>query len=165
MEAIVSVVSDIVLEASRLHVAVWLNASLLFVLMALFSAHRDLKKKFHLTEALLLEKSIGVHSRNWTATAINLEKKAQEPGDVARSSALTFLHLLDEAAEAWLKGSQWHEALRVTLDDRRKVGEVESVYTLVVTGPIVTPTLFTPPVPDDTVVPVPDGGAPVPAGV
>ena len=35
----------------------------------------------------------------------------------------------------------------------------------VVTGPIVTPTLFTPPVPDDTVVPVPDGGAPVPAGV
>ena len=95
VEAIISMVSDIVLEASRLHVAVWLNASLLFVLMALFFAHRDLKKKFHLTEALLLEKSIGVHSRNWTATAINLEKKAQEPGDVARSSALTFLHLLD----------------------------------------------------------------------
>ena len=48
-----------------------------------------------------------------------------------------------------------------------KVGEVESMmHTLpVVTGPIVTPTLFTPPVPDDTVVPVPDGGAPVPAGV
>jgi hypothetical protein len=114
VEAIISVVSDTYLEVSRLHVAVWLNLSLLFVLMALLSAHRDLKKKFHLTEALLLEKSIGVHSRNWTATAINLEKKAQEPGDVARSSALTFLHLLDEAAEAWLKGSQWHEALRVT---------------------------------------------------
>lgn len=114
VEAIFSAMADFVLEASRLHVAVWLNASLLFVLSALASAHRDLKKKFHLTEALLVEKSIGVHSRNWTATAINLEKKALEPGDVARSSALTFLHLLDEAAEAWLKGSQWHEAHRVT---------------------------------------------------
>jgi hypothetical protein len=87
---------------------------MIFLLLAILSEHLKLKRKFSQAEARLLDRSIGTHSRNWTATALNLEKKAHEPGEVARSSALTYLHLLDEAAEAWLKGSQWQDALRIT---------------------------------------------------
>jgi len=73
-----------------------------------------LKLRFDEVEADLLDRTVGTHSRNWTNTARSLETKAKEPGDVARSSAMTYLHMLDEAADAWLKGSQWQDALRVT---------------------------------------------------
>lgn len=73
-----------------------------------------LKRRFDEAEAELLDRTVGTHSRNWTNTARSLETKAKEPGDVARSSAMTYLHMLDEAADAWLKGSQWQDAHRVT---------------------------------------------------
>jgi hypothetical protein len=106
-------ISALVESASNIHWAVMASGALLLVLMAFAFKYLRLKRKFGETEAHLLDRSIGTHSRNWTATALNLEKKAQEPGEVARSSALTYLHLLDEAAEAWLKGSQWQDAKRV----------------------------------------------------
>lgn len=114
VETITGTVTYALDQLAQTHWAVFLSTSMMFMLFAAISEHRKLRKKFGQVEALLLERSIGTHSRNWTATALNLEKKAQEPGEVARSSALTYLHLLDEAAEAWLKGSQWQDALRVT---------------------------------------------------
>ncbi|MEQ1754571.1 MAG: hypothetical protein ABL973_10610 [Micropepsaceae bacterium] len=114
MDTITVSVTNALDQISRMHWAILVSTSMLFLLFAALSEHRKLRRKFGQVEALLLERSIGTHSRNWTATALNLEKKAQEPGEVARSSALTYLHLLDEAAEAWLKGSQWQDALRVT---------------------------------------------------
>lgn len=76
--------------------------------------YRLLKHRFNKAEAELFDRTVGTHSRNWTNTARSLETKAKEPGEVARSSAMTYLHMLDEAADAWLKGSQWQDALRVT---------------------------------------------------
>lgn len=83
-------------------------------LATLSIAYLSLKRRYDRAEAELFERTVGTHSRNWTNTALSLEKKALEPGDVARSSAMTYLHMLDEAADAWLKGSQWQDALRVT---------------------------------------------------
>ena len=114
LNAIAITVTEILERATQLHWAIYACAVLAVVMIALTLKHWRLKRKFSEAESLLLDRSIGTHSRNWTATALNLEKKAQEPGEVARSSALTYLHLLDEAAEAWLKGSQWQDALRVT---------------------------------------------------
>lgn len=114
MESVIATIDAAVAAAVSLHAAVWASLALAVLLVAALVAWIRLRQRFGDLEAILLEKSIAIHSRNWTATAINLEKKAREPGDVARSSAMTFLHLLDEAAEAWRKGSQWPEALRVT---------------------------------------------------
>lgn len=114
LETLASTFEQLRAQASQMHWAVLACVGMAFVLLALLSEYFRLKQKFSHAEARLLDRSIGTHSRNWTATALNLEKKAHEPGEVARSSALTYLHLLDEAAEAWLKGSQWQDALRVT---------------------------------------------------
>src|SRR5437868_1575507 len=89
-------------------------ALLLIALASLLLAYLRLGKRYAQAEAELFERTVGTQSRNWTNTAQSLEQKAKEPGDVARSSAMTYLHMLDEAADAWLKGSQWHDALRVT---------------------------------------------------
>lgn len=113
MDEVFNTMLALVDSASQLHWAVIASAALGLVLITSVFQYWRLKQKFGETEAHLLDRSIGTHSRNWTATALNLEKKAQEPGEVARSSALTYLHLLDEAAEAWLKGSQWQDAQRV----------------------------------------------------
>jgi hypothetical protein len=76
--------------------------------------HWRLRKRHALVEAELFENTVGKESTNWTNAALNLERQAKDPGIVARSSVMTHLHMLDEAANAWLKGSQWGEALRVT---------------------------------------------------
>jgi len=89
-------------------------ASLLIAFASLAFEYYLLYLRFEKVEAELLDRTVGTHSRNWTNTARSLETKAREPGDVARSSAMTYLHMLDEAADAWLKGSQWQDALRVT---------------------------------------------------
>ena len=86
-----------------------------------------------------------------------------EPGSILYSDDGDLWEVVDRPVQVPGRRGVWRFRRRNLKTG--KVGEVESVYTLVVTGPIVTPTLFTPPVPDDTVVPVPDGGAPVPAGV
>ena len=88
-----------------------------------------------------------------------------EPGSILYSDDGDLWEVVDRPVQVPGRSRVWRFRRRNLKTG--KVGEVESVmYTLpVVTGPIVTPTLFTPPVPDDTVVPVPDGGAPVPAGV
>ena len=86
-----------------------------------------------------------------------------EPGSILYSDDGDLWEVVDRPVQVPGRSGVWRFRRRNLKTG--KVGEVESVYTLVVTGPIVTPTLFTPPVPDDTVVPVPDGGAPVPAGV
>ena len=88
--------------------------ALVGVLMSLAYDYLVLKNRFKEAEAELFERTVGRQSTNWASTAQNLERKAMDPGDVARSSAMTHLHMLDEAANAWLKGSQWPDALRVT---------------------------------------------------
>ena len=114
MDTLTATITEFIAQTSQLQWAALTAVTMALLLIALLSEHFQLKRKFSQVEARLLDRSIGTHSRNWTATALNLEKKAHEPGEVARSSALTYLHLLDEAAEAWLKGSQWQDALRVT---------------------------------------------------
>jgi hypothetical protein len=89
-------------------------AGLSLVLVALCIGYLRLRKRHAAVEAELFENTIGRESTNWTNTALNLERKAKDPGIVARTSVMTHLHMLDEAATAWLKGSQWPEALRVT---------------------------------------------------
>lgn len=89
-------------------------AALIAALISLGIDHVRLRKRHAKIEAELFESTVGKESTNWTNTALNLERKARDPGVVARSSAMTHLHMLDEAANAWLKGSQWPEALRVT---------------------------------------------------
>jgi len=79
-----------------------------------------LRKRYAKTEAELFERTVGKQSTNWTNTAQNLERKAKDPGIVAQSSAMTHIYMLDEAANAWLKGSQWPEALRVTQEFLRE---------------------------------------------
>jgi hypothetical protein len=91
------------------------SCALLMLLIAhLVLTRRDLRKRFAAAEAELIERTVGKHSVNWANTADNLERKARDPGDVARTTAMTHLHMLDEAANAWLKGSQWVSALAVT---------------------------------------------------
>ena len=89
-------------------------AALVVALVSLGFGHWRLRKRHALVEAELFENTVGKESTNWTNAALNLERQAKDPGIVARSSVMTHLHMLDEAANAWLKGSQWHEALRVT---------------------------------------------------
>ncbi len=89
-------------------------AALVVALISLGAGHWRLRKRHALVEAELFENTVGKESTNWTNAALNLERQAKDPGTVARSSVMTHLHMLDEAANAWLKGSQWHEALRVT---------------------------------------------------
>jgi hypothetical protein len=89
-------------------------AALVVALVTLGFGHWRLRKRHALVEAELFENTVGKESTNWTNAALNLERQAKDPGTVARSSVMTHLHMLDEAANAWLKGSQWHEALRVT---------------------------------------------------
>jgi hypothetical protein len=89
-------------------------AGLFAALVSLGYDHWRLRKRHAKVEAELFENTVGKESTNWTNAALNLERQAKDPGMVARSSVMTHLHMLDEAANAWLKGSQWHEALRVT---------------------------------------------------
>jgi hypothetical protein len=95
-------------------------ALLLLGLTSLAIEYVRLWKRHAQTEAELIERTVGKQSTNWANTAHNLERKARDPGDVARSTAMTHLHMLDEAANAWLKGSQWQEALRVTQEFLRE---------------------------------------------
>lgn len=88
-------------------------AGLLAALVSLGYDHWRLRKRHAQVETELFENTVGKESTNWTNAALNLERQAKDPGMVARSSVMTHLHMLDEAANAWLKGSQWHEALRV----------------------------------------------------
>jgi len=88
--------------------------TLVLALAGLAFNHWRLRKRHALVEAELFEHTVGKESTNWTNAALNLERQAKDPGIVARSSVMTHLHMLDEAANAWLKGSQWGEALRVT---------------------------------------------------
>jgi Tfp pilus assembly protein PilE len=89
-------------------------AGLLVTLASLAYDHARLRRRHAKIEAELFENTVGKESTNWTNTALNLERKAKDPGIVARSTVMTHLHMLDEAANAWLKGSQWPDALRVT---------------------------------------------------
>jgi hypothetical protein len=89
-------------------------AGLVAALLSLGYDHWRLRKRHAQVEAELFENTVGKESTNWTNAALNLERQAKDPGMVARSSVMTHLHMLDEAANAWLKGSQWGEALRVT---------------------------------------------------
>jgi hypothetical protein len=89
-------------------------AGLGVALVGLGLNHWRLRKRHAQVEAELFENTVGKESTNWTNAALNLERQAKDPGIVARSSVMTHLHMLDEAANAWLKGSQWGEALRVT---------------------------------------------------
>lgn len=89
-------------------------AVLLAMLASLALGHWRLRRRHTQVEAELFESTVGKESTNWTNAALNLERQAKDPGTVARSSVMTHLHMLDEAANAWLKGSQWGEALRVT---------------------------------------------------
>jgi hypothetical protein len=95
-------------------------ALLLLVITSLTLEYFDLRKRHAATEAELFDRTIGKQSTNWANAAQNLERKAKDPGDVARSTAMTHLYMLDEAANAWLKGSQWPEALRVTQEFLRE---------------------------------------------
>jgi hypothetical protein len=108
-------ITQFIAELSVVGVLVPAGCAVLFVAFgSLFLDYLRLKKRFAEAEAELFERTVGTQSRNWTNTAQSLEQKAKEPGDVARSTAMTYLHMLDEAADAWLKGSQWQDALRVT---------------------------------------------------
>jgi hypothetical protein len=121
VDAFLATVADFAAQTSLTEVlAVTASALLLIALASLFVAHLRLKKRFAKAEAELFERTVGKQSTNWAATALNLERKAKDPGLVARSSAMTHLHMLDEAANAWLKGSQWQEALRVTQEFLRE---------------------------------------------
>lgn len=95
-------------------------ALLLLGLASLATEYVRLRRRHSQAEAALIERTVGKQSTNWSNTAQNLERKAKDPGDVARSTAMTHLHMLDEAANAWLKGSQWQEALRVTQEFLRE---------------------------------------------
>jgi hypothetical protein len=90
--------------------------ALVLALLLMIIRFATLNGRYHEAEAKLFEHSVDKHSTNWASTAQNLERKAMEPGEVARKSTLTHLHMLDEAANAWLKGSHWPKALSVTQD-------------------------------------------------
>ena len=110
-----STISEVMTQPSALEALIAAACTLLLIAFAsLAYEYYRLKIRYDKAEADLLDRTVGTHSRNWTNTARSLETKAKEPGEVARSSAMTYLHMLDEAADAWLKGSQWQDALRVT---------------------------------------------------
>jgi hypothetical protein len=113
--AFIATITDFAAATTLWEIAATTTSALLVLLIAhLVLTHRDLRKRFAAAEAELIERTVGKHSVNWANTADNLERKARDPGDVARATAMTHLHMLDEAANAWLKGSQWLSALAVT---------------------------------------------------
>lgn len=114
MGELIANVQDFVAQQSLETWAIAAICALLAALVSLGIDHARLRKRHAKIESELFENTVGKESTNWTNTALNLERKARDPGVVARSSAMTHLHMLDEAANAWLKGSQWPEALRVT---------------------------------------------------
>ena len=121
MDAIIAIVADLAARSTDIERLV--VASIFALVGALMSLGYDyivLRRRNAEVEEELFERSVGRQSTNWASTAQNLERKAKDPGDVARSSAMTHLHMLDEAANAWLKGSQWPEALRVTQEFMRE---------------------------------------------
>jgi hypothetical protein len=95
-------------------------ALLLLALASLATEYLRVKRLHAKAEADLVEHSVGKQSTNWANAAQNLERKAKDPGVVARSTAMTHLHMLDEAANAWLKGGEWQDALRVTQEFLRE---------------------------------------------
>ena len=108
-------------QTSPFEVMVTTAAALLLIgLASLFVEYLQLRRRFQKAEAELFDRTVGKQSTNWASTAQNLERKAKDPGLVAQSSAMTHLHMLDEAANAWLKGSQWQEAWRVTQEFLRE---------------------------------------------
>lgn len=110
-----STINELMTQPSAFETLIAMACTFLLVAFAsLAYEYYRLWIRYDKAEAELLDRTVGTHSRNWTNTARSLETKAKEPGDVARSSAMTYLHMLDEAADAWLKGSQWQDALRVT---------------------------------------------------
>lgn len=115
VDALLATIAEFAARASLVELVATATSGVLALALAILSiAYLGLKRRYDRAEAELFERTVGTQSRNWTNTALSLEKKAKEPGDVARSSAMTYLHMLDEAADAWLKGSQWQDALRVT---------------------------------------------------
>lgn len=115
VDALLATIAEFAARASVVELIATTASGVLALALAFLSIqYLGLKRRFDKAEAELFERTVGTQSRNWTNTALSLEKKAKEPGDVARSSAMTYLHMLDEAADAWLKGSQWQDALRVT---------------------------------------------------
>ena len=117
----IAAIADFVVHASAYEVVATAACALLLLgLVNLALEYLQLRKRHAATEADLFERSVGRQSTNWANAAQNLERKAKDPGDVARSTAMTHLYMLDEAANAWLKGSQWQEALRVTQEFLRE---------------------------------------------
>ncbi len=117
----VATITTFAVDTSLYEVIVTASCALLVIAMAsLVVEYVRLRKRYAKAEAELFERTVGRQSTNWASTAENLERKAKDPGLVALSSAMTHLYMLDEAANAWLKGSQWPEALRVTQEFLRE---------------------------------------------
>lgn len=127
MDAFIATIVNFAAETTLYDVVVTTLCAMLVVAVAsLAYEYLQLRKRHAATEAELFERTIGKQSTNWANAAQNLERKAKDPGDVARSTAMTHLYMLDEAANAWLKGSQWQEALRVTQEFLRECGHAIS---------------------------------------
>lgn len=121
MDALIATIVNFAAETTLYEVVATTACAMLLVAIAsLGFEYLRLRKRHAATEAELFERTIGKQSTNWSNAAQNLERKAKDPGDVARSTAMTHLYMLDEAANAWLKGSQWQEALRVTQEFLRE---------------------------------------------
>lgn len=121
MDAFIATILNFAAETTLYEVAATTTCAMLLVAIAsLAHEYFRLSKRHAATEAELFDRTIGKQSTNWANAAQNLERKAKDPGDVARSTAMTHLYMLDEAANAWLKGSQWPEALRVTQEFLRE---------------------------------------------
>jgi hypothetical protein len=121
VDAFIATIVNFAAETTLYEVVVTtLCAMLILSIASLAYEFLRLQKRHAATEAELFERTIGKQSTNWANAAQNLERKAKDPGDVARSTAMTHLYMLDEAANAWLKGSQWQEALRVTQEFLRE---------------------------------------------
>jgi hypothetical protein len=65
-------------------------------------------------ESELLLATVDKDSTNWEDAALELERKTEDPALAARSTAMTHLHMLEQAASAWRRASKWTDALRVT---------------------------------------------------
>jgi hypothetical protein len=121
VDAFIATITNFAAETTLYEVAATTLCALLILgIVHLTLEHLALRKRHAATEAELFDRTIGKQSTNWANAAQNLERKAKDPGDVARSTAMTHLYMLDEAANAWLKGSQWPEALRVTQEFLRE---------------------------------------------
>jgi len=117
----IATITAFAVDATLYDVVVTTTCALLLIAMgSLLVQYVRLSKRYAKAEAELFERTVGRQSTNWANTAENLERKAKDPGLVALSSVMTHLYMLDEAANAWLKGSQWQEALRVTQEFLRE---------------------------------------------